>query len=101
METKIKYIPLFLFTSLLASCQTPNTGTDVISFSTEGAIIENSYSENIPTDSTSYVYSWKTTYDVNKAIINNIETPQDYHRINVDENSFISWLKHLPINLFH
>lgn len=99
METKIKYIPLFLFTSLLASCQTSNTETAVINFSTEEAIIENNYSENIPKDSTSYVYSWKTVYDFHQAIINTIELPEGYHRIKVSENSFANWLRHLPINL--
>jgi len=99
LETKIKYIPLFLFTSLLASCQTPNTENAVIDLPEKEAIIENSYPEKIIDDSTSYPYSWKTRYDFHQAIINNIGPPTAYYRANAEEKTFTSWLRHLPINL--
>jgi len=96
---QFKYIPLFLFTSLIASCQTPVQEKKLI----QEIIIEDNLSNasnytSLQIDTTSYLYSWKTNYDYNKALINVIDVPNGYERITSDKTSFSSWLQHLPIN---
>ncbi len=96
MENKIKYLPFILLTSIFAGCQTPdvnNTVTDSVLITEDNA----SYEQII--DTSSYIYSWKDSYDYNQALINNINPPKDYIRQKSDNNQFENWLRHLPINL--
>lgn len=55
--------------------------------------------DNLPNVSTSTdnKYSWLENYDINTALINRIPVPKDYERVNVAQNSFGDWLRHLPL----
>lgn len=94
MESKLRYIPIIIFTSILAGCQTP----DINKNSSDSILITKdipSYEQII--DTTPYQYSWKASYDYNQALLNNVSIPEGYQR--TTKTSFQSWLNHLPINL--
>lgn len=93
METKLRYIPIIFLTSFIAACQVPvnNNELEIV----ETPLIQNT----IVTDTTTYQYSWKTSYDYSQALLNNVTIPAGYKRISTDKTSFQSWLNHLPINL--
>lgn len=94
MIARIKYITLFLFTSIFASCQTTN---EKIQISSEASIEQVLNVQRIK-DTTIYNYSWQDKFDYKTSLINNIDFPEGYKRISSDENSFASWLQHLPLS---
>lgn len=47
-------------------------------------------------DTNSYVFSWQE-YIPEKALVNNLKTPEGFSRINLDNNSYGDWLRHLPL----
>jgi len=91
---KIKYIILFLSTSIIASCQ-----SDVLE---SNQIINNDslvvVAKLVELDTSSYNYSWLENYNYKVSLINNIPVPQGYKRINSDKLSFVNWLRHLPLS---
>ncbi len=99
MIKRIKYIPLFLFTSIIASCQTNNQDVGV-SHKTiqEDSLTVQELVVSSHDDTVSYNYSWQTSYDYKKSLINTIELPEGYKRVAANKNSFASWLQHLPIS---
>lgn len=42
-------------------------------------------------------YCWQSTYDIKNAIINRVEVPKGFKRIEVKPNSFADWLRFLPL----
>jgi hypothetical protein len=94
----MKYIPLFLFTSIIASCQTNSQQIDSNSVITVSDTLMEVIVEIPQTDTTVYTYSWKEEYNYEVSLINCIEVPQGYKRIESSVNSFASWLQHLPIS---
>jgi len=96
METKIKYLPFIIFTSILAGCQTPVVNNNI---SDSIFITEDFPSYEQIIDTSPYIYSWKDSYSYNQALINVIIAPDGYVREKSDNNLFESWLRHLPINM--
>ncbi len=82
-----------MFTGIVASCQTNFQEASTTAETTiEGEVISTAI-----IDTNSYDYSWKNQYDYKSALINNLELPNGYERLNSDKESFTSWLCHLPI----
>jgi hypothetical protein len=92
---RIKYIPIFLFTSIIASCQTT---TQKIKDTSE-TIIEEVIDVSNQKDTTSFIYSWKNEFDYNASLINIIKLPEGYIRKESEKTSFECWLRHLPVNI--
>lgn len=93
MLARTSYIPLFLLTSFIASCQTT---TEELNNVLVEEVVE--IPILIQKDTATYNYSWKRNYDYKTSLINTIELPQGYKRIEQKKNSFASWLQHLPVN---
>ena len=88
---------MFLFTSVIASCQTTKT-EEYITVPALDSIVEIVVDTLIQKDTIHYTYFWKNEYDYSSALVNTIELPDGYHRIKTDYNSFAGWLQHLPIS---
>ncbi len=98
MKIKFKYIPFFLFTSIFASCQTPNG--EITTEQKDSSRIKEIQINPIETnaDTTFFNFSWIKQYNYKNALINVIDVPKGYKREVSDNNSFSNWLRHLPIN---
>ena len=90
----MKFIPLFLFTSIFASCQTTTKQQSNI---TQDIIEDAELPVSIQEDTSIYNYSWQNNYNYKTSLINTISLPNGYERLNVG-NSFAGWLQHLPIS---
>lgn len=81
---------IFALLIIITSCETSSNAQEIELPETSLAIKQ--------IDSTTYTYSWQSNYKHEQAIINNIQPPKGYVRLNLEEKSFQSWLNHLPIN---
>lgn len=88
-----KYFLGLLLTSTIASCQSVNE-QDIISLDSSNVSLA---IKQIELDTTSFLFSWQTKYNYKNALINSIQPPKGYERINTDQNSFANWLRHLPL----
>jgi len=93
---KTKYIALFLSTSIVASCQSDKLESD----QSNPAIIKSILvsSQQMELDTSFYNYLWNDSFNYKNSLINNIQPPKGYRRISLNENSFASWLQHLPLS---
>ena len=92
MLAKIKYISLFLFSGIIASCQT--TAEESLVLNNEKAEIVGS---SVTLDTSVYIYSWQNKYDYKASLINNIDLPKGYKRSTPQETSLASWLQHVQV----
>ena len=51
----------------------------------------------LPTSANAVMYPWKGDTNIEVSIINRIEMPHGYVRVNVTSGSFAEWLRHLPL----
>lgn len=92
------YISLFILYSFFASCQAnaPEfkvASEELIQNKAEPQItLEKDQKDTIP-----YLFFWKEKYDLEQALINNIDPPNGYIRKASPKNSFAAWLNHLPL----
>ena len=91
---KTKYCIFFLFTCLMASCQS-NHEENLLN--NESVIHKLEVVIATEKDTSFFYYPWINNYDYNSALINNISAPNNYKRINYENNSFAEWLRHLPL----
>ena len=93
MLAKFKYIPLLIFPSIFASCQTTN-----YELKTSESLVENDAEPILKEDTTVYIYFWQEAYDYKTSLVNNITLPNGYKRLMAKSTSFAAWLQHLPLN---
>ncbi len=91
MFRKSKYLLLLCCSSFLASCQDIVENHDLVE------TLPNQEIKHVELDTTGFLYSWQNGYDYKKALINQIQLPDGYKRIENDKLSFAAWLKHLPL----
>ena len=93
MFVKSKYLLILCLSSFFASCQSNNEtdlSTSTLINSNEDVAIKNQ-------DTIAYYFAWQEKYRYDKAIINNIDVPNGYQRMELESNSFGDWLRHLPL----
>lgn len=94
MLVKLKYLVFLTLISALASCQNSPKTNDPIA---NEVITKKENVSTLLVDTTKHVYSWQTTYGYKKALINNIQPPKGFVREVESQNSFATWLRHLPL----
>lgn len=89
---KLKYLFVLILTGLFASCQSQEFAEDTSLVTIEEEV------RGIVLDTVQYNYSWLPKYNYQVSITNNIIPPDGYSRIKDSNDSFTSWLRHLPLN---
>jgi hypothetical protein len=94
----IAYLQFFLFSGIVASCQTDTPNTNKVKNLVEQSSSSEQMISSVKVDSIKYIYSWKDQYRATQSLINNIKPPDGFNRVNSDRKSFGSWLIHLPLS---
>lgn len=83
------YFNLLLLLLLFQSCSNSNAQLKT----SEGHLLSTVQSIT----SNNNIYSWSQNYDSKNAIVNRINVPQGFTRMEVKQESFADWLRYLPL----
>ena len=85
---------IFLLPMLgLWSCTTTASDEEVVHSPTPEIMVE----EPVSIDSTKLSFPWLDDFDVANTIINRVDVPDGFERLDFDEGSFGHWLRRLPL----
>jgi len=94
----IAYVQFFLFSGIVASCQTDTSVSNKVKILVEQSSSSEQFISLVKVDSIKYIYPWKDQYRATQSLVNKIKLPTGFNRVNTKRESFGSWLNHLPLS---